>query len=176
MNHCTRDNECLELWDAYIMKRFCGVTFVVLLSACASSTTQPVVDPTLGHDPAEAQLAEAATAVSKSLTSLNEIQQAVTPPPSNFQPPDPASYGMANLVSIDWAGPIEPLLTQIANASGYRVRILGKEPAVAIMIYIDEKNKPLGDILRNAGYQCADKANIVVYPKAKVIELRYANT
>jgi defect in organelle trafficking protein DotD len=153
-----------------------------LLSACASNAQRNALDPslltdpTLGKDPAEAQLAEAATSVSKSLSNLNEIQQAVTPVPQTFQPPDPTAYGMANLVTIDFSGPIEPLLNQIANASGYRVRVLGSTPAIPVMVYVDAKNTPLGDVLRNAGYQCGDKANIVIFPKTKIIELRYATT
>lgn len=164
------------------MKKFGVFIFCLLLAGCASYADQKPLDPTLGldpalgQDPAEAQLAEAAVSVSQSLTHLSEIQQAVTPPPPNFQPPDPASYGMANLVSIDWAGPIEPLVTQIGNSTGYTVRVIGNEPAVPIMVYLSEKDTPIGQVLRNAGYQCAEKASIVLFPKTKVIELRYANT
>lgn len=162
------------------MRQFVISLLVLLLAACASSaqqsTVDPAQDPALGHDPAEAQLAEAATSVSKTLTNLQEIQQAVTPMPTNFQPPDPASYGMANLVSMNWAGPIEPLVTQIATATGYSVKVIGDEPAVPIMVYLSEKNTPIGDVLRDAGYQCNEKADIIVFPKTKVIELRYANT
>ncbi len=35
-------------------------------------------------------------------------------------------------------------------------------------------NQPLGDILRNIGFQCGHKADVVVYPQRRVIELRYA--
>jgi len=157
------------------------LTIVLIIAGCANSAQKKPVDPTLGldpalgQDPAEAQLAEAATSVSKSLISLDEIQQAVTPPPANFQPPTPDSYGMSNLVSIDWSGPIEPLVNQIAASAGYSVRVMGKEPAVPVMVYLSEKNQPLGEVLRNAGYQCGDKADIIVFPKNKTIELRYAN-
>lgn len=156
---------------------------IALLTACAN--TQPPtpppdpalgLDPALGRDPAEAQLAEAATSVSKSLTSLNAIQQAATPPKYNPDPPDPASYGMANLVSLDWSGPIEPLVQQIAASTGYHVNIVGRAPAVPIIVSIAEKDTPIGIILRNAGYQCRNQADIVVYPKTRTIELRYVET
>lgn len=149
---------------------------LIVLAGCASgsaSNSANVATPTLG-DPAQAKIAEAAASISHSLVNLAEIQQAVTPPPSTYQPPDPATYGMANLVSIDWAGPIEPLVNQIAEATGYQVRVLGNEPAVPIMVFIFAKNQRIGDILRNAGFQCHDKANIVLYPKSRTIELRYA--
>ncbi len=155
---------------------------LTLLTACAPNPPQSPpdpaygLDPALGRDPAEAQLAEAATSVSKSLTSLNAIQQAATPPKYNPDPPDPATYGMANLVSLDWSGPIEPLVQQIAKATGYRVNTVGKPPAIPILVSISEKDTPIGIILRNAGYQCRNQADIVVYPKTKTIELRYVET
>lgn len=148
-----------------------------LLTACAVTPKhEVVVDPTLGPDPAEAKLAEAASSVSKSLINLAEIQEAVTPKPKTYQPADPASYGMADLVSIDWSGPIEPLVEQIAKSTGYKVRTLGSEPAIPVMVFVTAHNAPLGNVLRDAGYQAGDKANVVVYPNTKIIELRYANS
>lgn len=151
--------------------------FSLLLTGCASTTPaykSPAVDPALGPDPAEASLAEAARSVSHSLLSLQEMQEATTPLPPTFAPPTPDSYGMSNLVTIDWNGPIEPLLNQIAEATGYQVNILGKTPSLPILVTVVAKNKPIGEVLRDAGYQCGSKADIVIFPKTKVIELRYA--
>lgn len=89
-------------------------------------------------------------------------------------PPDPATYGMSNLVSIDWGGPVEPLVAQIAASSGYKIRVLGNPPAVPVMVFLSVKNVPLGNVLRDIGFQVNTKANIVVFPRSKVIELRYA--
>jgi defect in organelle trafficking protein DotD len=150
----------------------------LFLAGCSTSTHPsvpvPVADPTLGPDPAEATLAEAAHSVSTALVSLDQMQQATTPLPPTFSPPTPSSYGMSNLVTIDWNGPIEPLLTQIADATGYHVNILGKPPSLPILVIVIAKNKPIGDVLRDAGYQCGIKADIVIFPKTKIIELRYA--
>lgn len=124
-------------------------------------------------DPAQAKLAEAASSVSRSLVSLAEIEQASLPPPKNYSPPDPATYGMANLVSIDWGGPVEPLVAQIAASSGYKIRVLGNPPAVPVMVFLSVKNVPLGNVLRDIGFQVNTKATVVVFPRNKVIELRY---
>jgi defect-in-organelle-trafficking protein DotD len=156
------------------MKKISLILTASLVFSITGCVTHHAGDPTLGPDPAAATLAEAATSVSKSLVSLNELQAATTPLPPNYQPPNPASYGMSNLVTIDWNGPIEPLLTQIADATGYHVNTLGKPPAIPIIVTVIAKNKPIGDVLRDAGYQCADKAEVVVFPKTRVIELRYA--
>lgn len=127
-------------------------------------------------DPAETKLAEAADSVSRSLQSLAENQQALYPKPKQYKEPDLADYGMSNLTSMNWSGPIEPLVAQIAKATGYSLRVSGVQPAIPVLVSINAKNVPLGQILRDAGYQCGDKADIVVFPRSKVIELLYANT
>lgn len=153
------------------------IALSLTIAGCASTHAGvPHGDPSLGQDPAEATLAEAATSVSKSLVNLDEMQKANSPPSAASPPVDPASYGMSNLVTIDWNGPIEPLLTQIADATGYQINVLGKAPAIPILVTVIAKNRPIGEVLRDAGYQCGDKADIVVFPGSKVIELRYATT
>lgn len=152
-------------------------SLMILLAGCIGSATESIqVAPLPGPDPAQAKLAEAASSISQSLLNLAEIQQANTPPPPGYASPNPASYGMANLVSIDWAGPIEPIVNQIARATGYQVRVLGNPPAVPIMIFIAAKNTPIGNVLRDIGFQSHQKATIVVFPNSKVIELRYLTT
>ena len=147
---------------------------ISLTGACASSTSTEASKRTTYPDPAEAQIAEAATSVSRSLSSLAEIQQATTPPPENYTPPDPATYGMANLTSVDWSGPVEPLLKQISKSTGYKLRVLGTPPAVPVMVFVSKKDVPIGTVLRDIGFQSSKKADIVVYPNSRIIELRYA--
>ena len=144
------------------------------LAGCASKINRPVaVAPS---DKATIKLAEAAKAVSHSLDELARIQAIATPPAKGAKLPDPESYGLEQRVSIDWAGPITPVLRNIAKAGGYKLRILGTEPATAIIISIMAKNAPLGDILRDVAFQAGHKADVKVYPKSRVIELRYAKT
>lgn len=81
---------------------------------------------------------------------------------------------MGALASVEWSGPIAQLVCQIAKATGYRVNILGTEPAIPVIVTIADKNRMLGDILRDAGYQAGRRAAVFVYPESRVIELRYA--
>lgn len=122
----------------------------------------------------EASLAEASYAVSRSVVDLAETAQAAHPLPNLSPPPSPATYGMAGLTSVDWSGPVEPLVRQIARASNYRVRTLGTPPAIPVIVTVYEKNAMLGDILRDVGYQCGRRASVIVYPGARIIEIRYA--
>lgn len=138
------------------------------LVACASPPPRETLDNS------STSLAEASYSVSRSLVNLSEIAQASRPLP-NLQPqPSPDSYGMGALTSVDWSGPVEPLVRQIARTVNYRVRVLGKSPAIPVLVSVYDKNMMVADILRDIGYQCGRRAAIVVYPESMVIELRYA--
>ncbi len=136
---------------------------------------QPITrGPNAPVDSAEVQLAEAASSVSSSLTSLAQVQQAATPAKRPVQPPLPSSYGMGEMVSVNWNGPIGPLVDKIAELTHYHVRVLGTPPSIPILVMLDAQDVPIGTILQNAGYQANKRADIVVYPSTKIIELRYA--
>lgn len=136
-----------------------------LLTAC--KTINP---PAYDCDPATSKLAEAATSISHSLVKLSEIEQAQLPPQKMNLP----NLDMPELISVDWSGPVEPLLQKMAKASGYKLRVLGTHPAIPVLVTITAYNTPMADVLRDAAFQCMSKADVVAYPNKRVIELRYA--
>jgi len=145
------------------------------LSGCV--TQQPVLPPVNSEsDVAAVKLAEAASSVSQSLADLAAVQQAATPPLAFNALPGPDTYGLPGRASIDWSGPVEPLLRRIADACDYRVRVLGMRPAVPVVVTINAKDMPLGEMVRNIALQVAKTANVVVYPRQHVIELRYVRS
>ena len=123
---------------------------------------------------AENKLSETATSISKSLAQLAEMERASHPQAVMPSPVDPEMIGMNQMASIDWSGPIGPFIKKIATASNYKLNVLGKPPGIPILISITAKDTPLADVLRDANFQCGNKANIVTYPASKIIELRYA--
>jgi len=125
---------------------------------------------------AEAKLAETAASVSRSLAELAEIERSTHPQAKLLSPVDPDMIGMGQLASIDWSGPIGPLVKKIAEASKYKLNVLGTAPGIPILVSISAKDTPLSDVLRDANFQCGNKANIVVYPASKIIELRYVKS
>ncbi len=139
------------------------------LTACA-----PLHASTPPPDPMQDSLSEASFSVSRAISSLSETAQAAHPLPPTAPPPAPASYGMAGLTSVDWSGPVEPLVREIAHATGYRLRVLGAPPAIPVLVTVYDKNMMIADILRDVGYQCGRRANVLVFPGSRVIELRYA--
>jgi len=146
---------------------FTFLTFTLIACTPRPPETSPI-------DNATASLAEASYSVSRSISSLSETAQAAHPIAKLDPPPNPASYGMAGLTSIDWSGPVQPLLKQMAIAAGYRLTVLGTEPAIPVMVTVYDKNMMLADILRDVGFQCGRRATVVIYPDSRVIELRYA--
>lgn len=122
---------------------------------------------------AQSDLAQSASSVSNSLQELSAIQKATNPGVKIAPPVNPKVIGMDQPSSIDWTGPVEPLLQQIAKAAHYKVQVLGAEPAVPVIVSINMHNKPLASILRNATFQAATQADINVYPSKKIIELHY---
>ncbi|GJM07235.1 MAG: LuxR family transcriptional regulator [marine bacterium B5-7] len=119
------------------------------------------------------KLTEAAVSASKSLARLAQIEQAVHPDKPITTPPNPSSYGMGQLVSVDWSGPIGPIIDKVASASGYHVRVLGNAPSIPVIISVAAHNIPLGDVLSNIGYQAGNRADVVVFPSTHTITLKY---
>jgi defect-in-organelle-trafficking protein DotD len=156
-----------------LLMPFC--CFIFVLTAC-SSTKKGLSVNEIQTQNANIQIAQAATTTSNALTQLGSLERAVTPPLALKNLPDPNNYNMDSLASIDWAGPVGPIVRQIAQAGRYQLRVLGRPPAVPVLISINEKNMPLGYILRDIDFQCGNKANIVVFPQRRVIELRYGRS
>lgn len=148
------------------------LTLISILSLALFACATPPPRETL--DNPSSSLAEASYAVSRSIVSLSETAQAARPLPNVDPGPSPASYGMSGLTSVDWSGPVEPLVRQIAKVANYRVRVLGRPPAIPVLVSVYDKNMMIADILRDVGYQCGRRATILVYPESRVIELRYA--
>jgi defect in organelle trafficking protein DotD len=147
---------------------------LLLITGCSTEPKVMIVENSATNKTAETQLADAADSVSKSLQELAEIERATHPQARLPSPVEPEMIGMAQLASIDWSGPVGPLVKKIADASKYKLHILGTAPAIPILVSIAAKDTPLSDILRDISFQCGSKASIVVYPASKIIELRYA--
>ena len=166
------------------MKAFFVCAIIFLLSGCESNnkkivdlqlryiTKDSAPEPSVNKN-AQAQLAEAATAVNASLHRLSEVQLATHPGVKLPAAPNPERIGMAQMSSLDWMGPVRPLLTKMAQASHYRLRVIGKTPLIPVIVTVSASNEPLASILRDVRYQVAKKARIKVYPRSKIIELRY---
>lgn len=125
-------------------------------------------------DDATIKLAEAANSVSDSMLQMARIEKVIAPPAQDNALTIPNSINLQTRASVDWSGPIYEVTERVAKAAHYRMRVLGTEPAVPILISLDIKDQSLAEILRNIDYQAKSKASIHVYPNSQVVELRYA--
>ena len=155
-----------------------GICFV--LTGCIHNTpydlaaaerTQPSI--TQVSDESATQMAEAAASVSQSLTNLEAVEKANMVPSAAKLYPAVGQVVIPGISSIDWNGPIEPLVRQIAKATNYHVRIVGSAPITPIVVMVHEDQAANADILRNAALQAGNRATIKTNPAAKIIELRY---
>jgi len=143
------------------------IVYTNLLASIGSKQLQEQID-------VNAQLAESAASVSNSLNKLAQIEIASTPDSkfnkeSNFN----KVTGMNEISSIEWNGPIDPIVRKISKAGKHKYRVLGKSPSIPVIVDLNMKNVPLADILRNITYQASGKAQISYIAKEDVIELRY---
>lgn len=156
-------------------KYFFFIALGLLTTGCSTTQKENTTSACQTRD-ASIKMAEAASSVSNSIIDVAGVQRATTPSLTMKQLPDPNSYGMDALASVDWAGPVGPLMEKIAEASNYKLRVFGSPPAIPVIVSLTKKNVPLGYLLREVDYLCGDKANILVLPATKVIELYYARS
>lgn len=143
----------------------------ITLSGCGTFKKPPANNPA---DDATIKLAEAADSVSDSMLQMARVEKTLTPPSMDNTLTIPNAYNLQARASVDWSGPIEELTGRVAKAAYFRLRVLGKQPAIPVLISMNVKDQSLAEILRDIDYQAGDKANIHVYPTSQVVELRYA--
>ena len=124
---------------------------------------------------AEAQLAEAAAGVSRTLNTLAAMTRAKEPGLYRDMPDVGSSRHTAGVASVHWVGPIEPLLTQIAKKTGLRFVRYGQRTATPIIISIDAKQQPISNIIQDISYQAQSHAVVKVNASKRLLELRYVN-
>lgn len=86
----------------------------------------------------------------------------VTLPPEAVQP-----------VTVDWQGPIDELLEDMAERAGYSFSVDGNPPTNMMMVNLRAEEEPLFGVVRRAGNQVHGYADIAFNPSARSIEIRY---
>ncbi len=125
---------------------------------------------------AQSALTEAATTANHSLEQLSALELAKHPNTVLPKPADPVAMGLDQHTSIDWNGPAEPLLVQLAKAGNYTLHVLGRSPITPVLVNIRKQDRTVAALLRDVEYQIIAKAAIHIYPKRKLIELAYFPT
>lgn len=151
---------------------FSCAVFALALSACAPMTKvdqQLVASP----DPVGLRLAAAVDKASAALQTLASVEQARNPGVS-VQGVPYAPQELRRTTSVDWIGPIEPLLRRLTDRAGYQLQVNGDVPPVPVIVSVQAKEKSVVEVMRDLGLQAGQRADIVVDPERRMVELNYA--
>lgn len=141
------------------------------LAACASAPPAPATS-----DATVVALNRSAAEVSRSITALAEVEQY-----DRFKrlPNQPGVYeqvpGMTQVVTMPWDGPAEAAARQLASQSGYTFKVSGKPPVIPVLVQLGTDPATISDLLRNVGLQAGARADVLVYPAQRIVELRYTD-
>lgn len=166
-----------------------SLCLLTLLASCSNSTQTYDEDALQHHNDllqsvgaedmiasvnVTSRLVESADSVRNSLNQLAQVEMAAAPKSKfDYSHSDQYQITADKKASVDWAGPVEPILQKIAVSAGYKLRVIGKKPPIPALVTIKAENAYISDIIRDIAYQANTKAKIAVYNKKKVIELRY---
>lgn len=146
----------------------------LLLTACHITTPEtPPQEPPLKT---QQHIEEAASSIDRSLVSLYEVERAKKPIDSSIKAepyPEPVYPSLRRLFNVDWVGPVEPLLRDIAMLTDYRLKVLGDEPAIPIIVSVENDKITAHELLREIRAEVYLRADILIFPDSNVIELHY---
>lgn len=156
----------------------CLLMIVLLTSACESlpvgfdnNTPQLVAEP----DSVSAMLADAADRVATSMEKLAAVEYQRSPGVA-VAPVNNAPVELRRSITVNWVGPVEPIVQKLASRSSYNFIILGSPPPVPIVVSLDVENMPVVEVLRDIGLQMGVRADIRVDGNSRTIEIQYAPT
>ena len=152
------------------MPRYVPLLLMLCAGGCASGPQAQ------SPDPAALALERSAAEVSRSITALAEVEQY-----DRFKqmPGRPRVYtqvaDMSQVVAMPWDGPIEAAARRLASESGYALKVVGRPPVIPVLVRLTDAPATVSDHLRNVGLQAGSRADVVVYPDKKVVELGYSD-
>ncbi|MBG78155.1 MAG: hypothetical protein CL570_03895 [Alphaproteobacteria bacterium] len=159
------------------ISKACLLMASLFVSACSSmqgfnnDTPQLVAEP----DSVSAMLADAADRVASSLEKLAAVEYQRSPGVA-VAPVSDAPVELRRAITVNWVGPVEPIVETLANRSSYSFIVLGSPPPVPIVVSLDVENMPVVDVLRDIGLQMGVRADIRVDGRNKTVEIQYAPT
>ncbi len=146
----------------------------LLLASCTFEPREPTpLPPPLTTNE---HLENAAHKVDRSIIELYDVERAKKPTALEIKAepyPEPIYPSLSRIVSVDWSGPVEPLLEEMAKLTHYRVKVLGHEPAIPVLVTIESDKITAHELLREARAQVYLRADILIFPDSGVIELHY---
>lgn len=164
------------IWaGVFILLAGCGTLDDEFAEEGAQTSINIIPPVSTDPDDTESAIAEAARAATASIQRLAQLQYAAQPEPEETFRQE-FSVELSGLASVEYTGPCEPLIEQIARTANVHVSKIGSPTATAIIVAISAKSAPLSEIIQNIAYQVQSHARISFNTETKVIEIQYYNT
>ncbi|MCB9963422.1 MAG: DotD/TraH family lipoprotein [Rhodospirillales bacterium] len=146
-----------------------------LIAGCSTSGSKYMIgNPQIVAEPDKisAMLADAADRASTSLEELAaiEAQKRKVAASPNL---DDAPVELMRGITVNWIGPVEPLLKKLSDHASYNFKVYGSGPAVPLVVSVDAENQPIVEVLRGVGTQLGSEAAVHVDAQDRSVELRY---
>ena len=122
---------------------------------------------------AERRLAEAAMRAQAALAALARTSAARTEAPVAAAPLD-VPPALQRAVTLDWIGPLETLARSLAEHAGYRFATAGPLPVRPLMVSVAVRDRPLIEVLRDAGLQAGAAAALTVDAARRTVRLDWS--
>lgn len=154
-----------------------------LMTGCSDNSDQKTSDDpllrsivikapvTADHEDASYQIAEATKAATNALAKLAKVQRSQHP--DYYKTPHQVIKSkVKGTISLNYIGPIEPLLQKIAKNAHLKFKKMGKATGTPIIISIKYENSTLADAIENIAYQAQNHA-VVEITKSGDVQIRY---
>jgi defect-in-organelle-trafficking protein DotD len=139
-------------------------SLVVLLAVSALALSGCATGPANVAATEDPAMTSVDKALQRSKSDLPEFTASSTAKPAPAKESGPA-------ISLDYAGEAKVLLARLAKANGMEYRTLGPQPHLPLFVVVNAKDARLADVLRDAGEQFGERADLVL--KDKAIEVVY---
>lgn len=118
-------------------------------------------------------LAEAADRSTTALEALAAVEQARSPGIA-VEPISNVPTELARAITVNWVGPVEPIVKTLADRASYGFMAIGEQPPVPVVVSVNVENRPVIDVLRSIGLQLGQRADVRVDAVRRMIEIHYA--
>lgn len=151
---------------------------VLALSACEHLPVSERIKPgnpqmVAQPDSVNVMLADAADRAASALETLASVEQTRTPVPAVATIPN-APAELRRGVTVEWNGPVEPMVQALTAQTGYTYQAFGDQPPVPLIIALKTTNRPAIEVFRDIGLQLGGRATLKVDANRRVVELYYA--
>ena len=166
---------CATVISAFAVFALAGCTgWNGINGASRNAKPQIVAEP----DQTSLMIADAADRATRALESLAAVEQTRTPSAAQASaamvpnaPPE-----LQRAVTLDWSGPAEDLIRDLASRANYTFGTLGDQPPTPVIINVNAYNEPLIQVFRDIGLQLGTRADLRLDANRRAVEIIYAQT